>query len=205
MRRPRDARNCSVEGLIRLHPRTHLLLTTLVAASASRRWGPLAWAFWAGGVLADGDHLVWHARHTGRLDVRSAWAHFDGGGLGIRPAETLLLHRWQIILAGVALASVLPWVGAAAAGLAFHRLLDDLADRFGPWWRARPARRRAALHRAVFRRADDRCEACGAAGTKLEAHHRVQRETGGKDTLENLVALCGPCHRLAHERLALNT
>ncbi|MGQ9491780.1 MAG: hypothetical protein ACUVS6_14010 [Anaerolineae bacterium] len=86
-------------------------------------------AFWAGDVLADGDHLVWYAQRTGRLDVRAAWAYFDGNETGIRPVETLALHRWQIILAGMALALVLPWIGVAAAGLAFHRLLDDLAEQ----------------------------------------------------------------------------
>ncbi len=188
-----------------MHPRTHLVLTTLVAASARRRWGPRAWAFWAGGVMADADHLAWHARHTGRLDVRAAWAHFEGAGRGVRPAKTLLLHRWSIIVTGLALAPALPWVGAVAGGLLFHRLLDDLADLVGPAWRARAVRRRKVLHQALFRRAGYRCEACGATGTKLEAHHRVQREAGGKDALENLVALCVPCHRRAHEQLGLNT
>lgn len=195
-----------------MHPRSHFLLTALAAGAAGRRLGPRALAFWAGGVLADSDHLLWHAQHTGRLDLTAAWAHFaddgagddagdgDDAGAGARerPARRLPLHRWRFIVIGLALGPRLPWVGAFAAGLAFHRVLDDLDDRFGPWWRARPVRRRQALHAAVFRRAGQRCEACGAAGVKLEAHHRVQREAGGRDTAENLVALCVPCHRSAH-------
>lgn len=186
-----------------MHPRTHLLLTTLAAAAAGRRLGPLALAFWAGGVLADSDHLVWHARHTGRLDPTAAWKHFAGNDLGERPDGRLPLHRWRAVIAGLALAPIVPWIGAVAAGLAFHRLLDDLADRLGPWWHGRGARRRRALHQTVFCRAGYRCEACGAVGEKLEAHHRVQRAEGGRDTPENLVALCVPCHRLTHSKLTL--
>ncbi|OIO88160.1 MAG: hypothetical protein AUK03_16705 [Anaerolineae bacterium CG2_30_64_16] len=183
-----------------MHPCTHLLLTTLAAVALNRQWGPRVLAFWAGGILADSDHLLWHAQQADRLDVRAAWAYFTSARQGARPAETLLLHRWPVILAGLACAPVLPRIGALAAGLAFHRLLDDLADRSNPWLYARRVRRRATLHRAVFRRAGYRCEACGAVG-KLAAHHRVQREAGGRDTLANLVALCVTCHDRAHNRL----
>lgn len=186
-----------------MHPRAHIVLTTLAAAALRRQLGRRALAFWAGGVLADSDHLLWHAQHSGRLDPAAAWTHFAGNGAGERPARTLPLHRWRVIIAGLALAPILPWAGALAAGLAFHRLLDDLDDRLGPGWRARPVRRRQALHRAVFRRAGYRCEVCGAADTKLQAHHRVQREAGGRDTPENLVALCVACHDRAHGRLPI--
>lgn len=183
-----------------MHPRAHLLLTTLAALAARRLGTPAAW-FWAGGVLADADHLLWHASRTGRVDPLAAWTHFSGEGAGERPAGALVLHRWPVIAVGAALAPVAPWAGAFALGLAFHRLLDDLAERYGPRHYAPSVLRRRGLHEAVFDCAGRRCEACGAAGVKLEAHHRVQREAGGKDTLENLVALCVPCHRAAHALL----
>lgn len=181
-----------------MHPRAHILLTTLAAAALRRRLGPLTAAFWAGGALADVDHLAWHARRTGRLDPLAAWEHFAGDGNGETPAGRLPLHRLPIIAAGLALTPVAPQLGAFAAGLAFHRLLDAADERYGPWWRGRATRRKMALHRAVYRRANYRCEACGASEVKLEAHHHVQREDGGRDTLDNLVALCVPCHQLAH-------
>lgn len=43
----------------------------------------------------------------------------------------------------------------------------------------------------------DRCEYCGrpAGG---EPHHIISRGTGGPDAVENLVQLCGTCHRAVH-------
>jgi hypothetical protein len=181
-----------------MHPRSHLVLTTVVATALRRRLGPLALAFWAGGALADADHLAWHALRTGRLDPLAAWEKFAGDGTGEPPPGRLLLHRLPVITTGLAVAPAFPWVGAVAAGLAFHRLLDDIDERYGPWWRGRATRRRMALHQAVYRRAGYRCQSCGASGVRLEAHHRVQRESGGRDTLDNLVPLCVPCHRAAH-------
>jgi hypothetical protein len=108
------------------------------------------------------------------------------------------LHRLPVIAACLALTPVSPFVGAVATGLAFHRVLDDIDERYGPWWLGRATRRKMALHRAVYRRANYRCEACGASEVKLEAHHRVPRERGGRDAVENLVALCVGCHQAAH-------
>jgi hypothetical protein len=146
--------------------------------------------------LADVDHLAWHAQRTGRLDPLAAWEHFAGNGEP--PPPRLPLHHLPIIAAGLALTPVAPVLGAIASGLAFHRMLDEVDERYGPWWRGRATRRKMALHRAVYRRANDRCEACGASGVKLEAHHRAPRERGGRDALENLVALCVGCHQAAH-------
>ena len=160
-----------------MHPRSHVLLTSLVAAAA-RRFGPPVLAFWAGGALADADHLLWHARRTRRLDPLAAWAHFAGEGAGERPEGDLVLHRWPVIAAGLALAPLSPWIAAFAAGLAFHRVLDELAGRFAPPRYSPSIVRRRELHRMIFARAGWRCESCGAAGVKLEAHHRVPR--GGR-------------------------
>jgi hypothetical protein len=182
-----------------LHPRTHLILTTVAASALIRRLGPLTLAFWAGGALADVDHLAWHALRARRLDPLAAWEHFSGDGNGEQPSGPLPLHRLPVIAAGLALAPLSPWLGAIAAGLAFHRLLDEIDGRYGPWWRGRGTRRKMALHRAVYRRANYRCEACGASEVKLEAHHRIPREDGGRDALDNLVALCASCHRAAHQ------
>ncbi len=185
-----------------MHPRSHLLLTTLVAVAVQRRRRAAALPFWIGGALADADHLLWHVQRTGRLAPRAAWQHFAGEGAADQPDGALLFHRWPVILAGLALARLWPWAGALAAGLAFHRSLDALAERFGPRRYSPSIVRRQELHRALFERAGWRCESCGVAGgpsgVKLEAHHRIPREAGGQDALENLVALCVPCHRAAH-------
>lgn len=70
----------------------------------------------------------------------------------------------------------------------------------------RHVQRMDELRPLVFARAGYRCERCGwraGGGLRLEAHHRLMVGQGGPDTLENLVALCGPnprgCHGWVHQ------
>ena len=42
------------------------------------------------------------------------------------------------------------------------------------------------------------CQHCGKRNCRLEAHHLVYRERGGKDTLANLLTLCESCHARVH-------
>ncbi len=43
------------------------------------------------------------------------------------------------------------------------------------------------------------CRHCGKRNCRLEAHHIVYREHGGKDTLANLLTLCERCHDRVHD------
>jgi len=59
-----------------------------------------------------------------------------------------------------------------------------------------PAKRRQALAGAKHR-----CQMHGCHHRHfLEVHHKVPRERGGGNDLDNLVVLCSSCHRLLHER-----
>jgi len=40
------------------------------------------------------------------------------------------------------------------------------------------------------------CEMCGQVA--VDVHHITYRSSGGKDEIENLIALCRSCHSLAH-------
>jgi hypothetical protein len=55
--------------------------------------------------------------------------------------------------------------------------------------------------REVLARDHHRCRTSGCHRTWfLEVHHLVPRSRGGDNTAENLVTLCGSCHRLWHQR-----
>lgn len=55
----------------------------------------------------------------------------------------------------------------------------------------------------VFMRDKQRCQGCGEplALRECELHHIHTRGKGGDDQAENLVCVCGPCHRLRHVRI----
>jgi len=57
------------------------------------------------------------------------------------------------------------------------------------------------LRREVLARDKYRCRAPGCGRTRfLEVHHIKPRRQGGSNRVENLVTMCGACHRLWHER-----
>lgn len=58
-----------------------------------------------------------------------------------------------------------------------------------------------AVRAAVLARDRHRCAAPGCGSARfLEVHHVVPREEGGSNQADNLVTLCGRCHRFAHEK-----
>lgn len=53
----------------------------------------------------------------------------------------------------------------------------------------------------VLARDQHRCQAPGSGRTRLlEVHHTQPKSQGGTNQPDNLVTLCGSCHRLRHER-----
>ena len=55
------------------------------------------------------------------------------------------------------------------------------------------------LRRAVMERDRHRCRATGCGRTSfLAVHHKIPREDGGKNAMENLITLCSGCHRALH-------
>jgi hypothetical protein len=78
-------------------------------------------------------------------------------------------------------------------------------------WSQRPKTSRVAkagfidpkLRLTVYERAGGKCECCGdmLKLSAYECHHRKLRSRGGQDSVCNLVALCGMCHRRLHSRV----
>jgi 5-methylcytosine-specific restriction endonuclease McrA len=57
------------------------------------------------------------------------------------------------------------------------------------------------VRREVLARDQHRCRAPGCGRTRfLEVHHKIPRRRGGTNQPENLITLCGSCHRLWHEK-----
>jgi hypothetical protein len=54
------------------------------------------------------------------------------------------------------------------------------------------------LRLACLIRDDFTCQICRKKGGRLEAHHILPRNEGGKDTIKNLITLCDPCHDDLH-------
>ena len=55
------------------------------------------------------------------------------------------------------------------------------------------------LRIATLMRDSYQCTQCGKKNTRLDAHHIIWKENGGKDTIENLITLCKGCHRKVHQ------
>ena len=57
------------------------------------------------------------------------------------------------------------------------------------------------MRRLVLARDGYRCQAAGCGRAQhLQIHHRTPVGTGGRTTPDNLITLCGRCHRALHER-----
>jgi hypothetical protein len=56
------------------------------------------------------------------------------------------------------------------------------------------------LRARALQRDGNRCRRCGN-GSKLQAHHIIKPEHGGRDVLSNLATLCDGCHRLTHKAM----
>jgi hypothetical protein len=62
-----------------------------------------------------------------------------------------------------------------------------------------PTRLDENLRMACLMRDGYACQNCGKKQGRLEAHHLIYREQGGKDSLTNLLTLCEVCHKKVHE------
>jgi 5-methylcytosine-specific restriction endonuclease McrA len=62
-----------------------------------------------------------------------------------------------------------------------------------------PTRLDENLRMACLMRDGYTCQQCGKQKARLEAHHLIFKEQGGKDTLTNLLTLCEACHKKLHQ------
>jgi len=62
-----------------------------------------------------------------------------------------------------------------------------------------PTRLDENLRIACLMRDGYQCQQCGKRQCRLQAHHLIYREHGGKDTLTNVLTLCETCHHKVHQ------
>ncbi|MER2598448.1 MAG: HNH endonuclease [Caldilineales bacterium] len=180
-----------------MHPRDHLILSTAAAAAVYPLLGRSVLLSWAASLLADLDHAPAYVSRQGLASPGAMWRYFRSGEGG---EQQHLLHRWPLILAGMAAAPLAPLIAWAALGLAFHRLLDDGHSRLRPAWRRWCWRLSAKgrLHAKIRRRDGYVCRMCGAFGVLQELHHIVPESQGGSNQPDNLISVCKTCHRALH-------
>ena len=72
-----------------------------------------------------------------------------------------------------------------------------LTDGYKPyrWQYQKSDRLDENIRKAVILRDGCQCMECGRSNTVLEAHHIRPKRSGGSDTLDNLITLCGKCHQ----------
>ncbi len=182
-----------------MHPRYHVLASTLAALAIRQRRRSFPLLAWASSLLADTDHLVWHSARTGNPSPLAAYRYFRQDPTD-RPKGQLLFHSTPVIAAGLLLGRWWRPAHDVALGLSFHRALDDLT---GVWHFGRRAYERRQIQRLktiVFARETYTCQECGATGVILELHHRIPEAAGGPNHPDNLLALCRLCHDRAHGR-----
>ena len=63
-----------------------------------------------------------------------------------------------------------------------------------------------STRREVLSRDNHTCQGQGCSSKRyLEVHHKVSRSMGGSNEAENLITLCGACHRLVHRQTRAET
>lgn len=73
-------------------------------------------------------------------------------------------------------------------------LVTDLSNSFNPC----PKEKRIKNQKAINDKKHN-CEYCGKKNCWTNKHHIKSKGASGNDTEENLIELCGSCHRKAHD------
>lgn len=73
-------------------------------------------------------------------------------------------------------------------------IVKDLSNSFHPV----PKDKRIVNHKLIDEKKHD-CEYCGKKNCYTNTHHIKSKGSGGNDTKDNLIELCGDCHRKVHD------
>ena len=73
-------------------------------------------------------------------------------------------------------------------------IVTDLSTEFYPV----PKQKRIVNKKLIDKKKHD-CEYCGKKNCYTNTHHIKSKGSGGNDTEDNLIELCGTCHRKVHD------
>ena len=73
-------------------------------------------------------------------------------------------------------------------------IVTDLSNSFNPV----PKNERKKDKKSINKKKHD-CEFCGKQNCWTNTHHIKSKGAGGDDTEDNLIELCGVCHRKVHD------
>ena len=168
--------------------RDHIALSTAAAALLFPFFGKRVVPAWAASILIDADHYLWFVANERRVDPVAAVEFFNEAQPP--PATNVRWFHSPVALSIVAALatrrrSLLP----VAIGMAAHAAVDVYHD----------ARMNRVKERAL-RRDGYRCQECGAQDETVTAHTKSQPLLLPSYDGSNFVALCGPCHRAAHQK-----
>jgi hypothetical protein len=170
--------------------RDHIAVSTAGSLVLRPLLGRDAARLWAGSVLIDADHYVWHCLRKRRVNPVAAMRFFNEADAPQHRA-TRVLHSpvapLAVLVLGTRRRALLP----VAAGMALHIALD-LLDQ------GRMERARAA----ALERDDHTCQMCGTRAWLVGTHLRRQPWLLPSYEPENLISLCALCHADAHAAAA---
>jgi hypothetical protein len=166
--------------------RDHIALSTTGAALVHPWLRNDALGLWAGSVLIDVDHYLWFCLRKRSWNPLAAVRFFNQA----RPPQHAATHALHgpvapvlLMLAGLRRRALF-WTGL---GMLLHIVLDLQHD-------ARMNKARiAALERDAFT-----CQACGSRTQSVGTHVRTQPRLLPSYEVQNVIALCDPCHEAAH-------
>lgn len=73
-------------------------------------------------------------------------------------------------------------------------IVTDLSNSFNPY----PKEKRI-IDKKLIEDKKHNCEYCGKRNCWTNKHHVKSKGASGNDTIENLIELCGDCHRKVHD------
>lgn len=168
--------------------RDHVAVSTTAALLCRPARATMALGLWAGGVLIDADHYLWYCVRHRSLNPIAAVRYFNDGKAP-RSSTTKALHHPLALIVLLIAAVRRPRMMPVLVGMGIHVGLDTFHEA------RMNAARRSAVTRDQFS-----CRRCGNRSQDVSAHVAHQPILFPSYRTENLISLCGNCHRLAHQR-----